>query len=106
MSGPAHPGAGAGANTQVMASSVRPDTVSGPPVASTPPTASPRARRVEVVVGLLALVGTAATVVLGLWVTPPDAVQGDLVRLVYVHPGVAWVALYAAFSLAAVSSLL
>ena len=52
------------------------------------------------------LVGTAATVWLGLWVTPPDQVQGDLVRLVYIHPGVAWVALYLAFGLAAVSSLL
>ena len=50
--------------------------------------------------------GTAATVWLGLWVTPPDKVQGDLVRLVYIHPGVAWVALYLAFGLAAVSSLL
>ena len=50
--------------------------------------------------------GTAFTVWLGLWVTPPDKVQGDLVRLVYIHPGVAWVALYLAFGLAAVSSLL
>ena len=47
---------------------------------------------------------------LGLWVTPPDVtrqqVQGNLVRLVYIHPGVAWVALYLAFGLAAVASLL
>jgi heme exporter protein C len=51
-------------------------------------------------------VGTALTVWLGLWVTPPDVSQGDLVRLVYIHPGVAWVALYLAFGLAAVASLL
>ena len=38
--------------------------------------------------------------------TPPDKVQGNLVRLVYIHPGVAWVALYLAFGLAAVASLL
>ncbi len=57
-------------------------------------------------IGVLALVGVAFTVWLGLWVTPPDKVQGDLVRLVYIHPGVAWVALYLAFGLAAVSSLL
>jgi len=51
-------------------------------------------------------VSVAATVWLGLWVTPPDKVQGNLVRLVYLHPPVAWVALYLAFGLAALSSLL
>ena len=51
-------------------------------------------------------VTTAATVWLGLWVTPPDQVQGNLVRLLYLHPPVAWVALYLAFGLAALSSLL
>ncbi|MGA2835186.1 MAG: cytochrome c biogenesis protein CcsA [Acidimicrobiales bacterium] len=70
------------------------------------PLQSLRARRIEQTVGVLALVGTAATVWLGLWVTPPDKVQGDLVRLVYIHPGVAWVALYLAFGLAAVASVL
>jgi len=58
------------------------------------------------VVGVAAVVGVAFTVWLGLWVTPPDKVQGNLVRLVYIHPGVAWVALYLAFGLAAVASLL
>ena len=43
----------------------------------------------------------AGTVWLGLWVTPPDQVQGNLVRLVYVHPPIAWVALYLAFGMAA-----
>jgi heme exporter protein C len=57
-------------------------------------------------VGLGALVGLVVTVVLGLWVTPPDKTQGNLVRLVYLHPPVAWVALYLAFGLAALSSLL
>ena len=76
-----------------------------PPV-SGPPTQSSRSKMVERVIGVIALVGVAATVWLGLWVTPPDKVQGDLVRLVYIHPGVAWVALYLAFGLAAVSSLL
>jgi heme exporter protein C len=58
------------------------------------------------VVGALALVSTAATVWLGLWVTPPDAVQKNLVRLVYLHPPIAWVALYLAFGLSALASLL
>ena len=48
----------------------------------------------------------AITVWLGLFVTPPDAQQGDLVRLVYIHPALAWVALYVAFGMAAVCSLL
>jgi heme exporter protein C len=58
------------------------------------------------VLGALALVGMAATVWLGLWVTPPDKVQGQLVRLVYIHPPIAWVALYLAFGTAALSSVL
>lgn len=67
---------------------------------------SPRARLVERVLGIGALGSLAATVWLGLWVTPPDQTQGDLVRLVYLHPGVAWVALYLAFGVAAGASLL
>ncbi|MGH9044648.1 MAG: cytochrome c biogenesis protein CcsA [Acidimicrobiales bacterium] len=58
------------------------------------------------VVGALGLLSTAITVWLGLWVTPPDRVQGNLVRLVYLHPPIAWTALYLAFGLAALSSLL
>jgi len=87
--------------------------VAHPPTAVAPntgvtvsPVQSPRSRMIERAIGALALVGTVATVWLGIWVTPPDKTQGDLVRLVYIHPGVAWVALYLAFGLAAVSSLL
>jgi len=43
---------------------------------------------------------------LGLWVTPPDAVQGDLVRLLYIHPPIAWVALYVSFGTATIASCL
>jgi heme exporter protein C len=57
------------------------------------------------VVGGLALAGLGATAVLGLWVTPPDQEQGNLVRLIYLHPPVAWVA-YLAFGVSAASSLL
>jgi heme exporter protein C len=71
-----------------------------------PPTLSRRATWTVRVIGITAAVATAFTVWLGLWVTPPDETQGDLVRLVYIHPGVAWVALYLAFGLAAVASLL
>lgn len=55
--------------------------------------------------GVAALAAVAATVWLGLWVTPPAKVQGNLARLVYLHPPVAWVALYCAFGMAALSSL-
>jgi heme exporter protein C len=58
------------------------------------------------VVGPVALVAVVATIILGLWVTPPDETQGDIVRLLYVHPATAWVALYLAFGLAAVASAL
>ena len=43
--------------------------------------------------GPVTLVLLALTLWLGLWVTPPAKVQGNLARLVYVHPAVAWVAL-------------
>lgn len=45
------------------------------------------------------------TMVLGLVVTGPDVVQGELVRLIYVHPPVAWVA-YVAFTVTALFSIL
>ena len=76
------------------------------PEASTFPLQSPRARWTVRIIGISAAVGVALTVWLGLWVTPPDQVQGNLVRLVYLHPAVAWVALYLAFGLAAAASLL
>lgn len=66
----------------------------------------PRRRVIVRLLGLSAVLSLVATVWLGLWVTPPDKVQGDLVRLVYIHPPIAWVALYLAFGLAALSSVL
>lgn len=42
---------------------------------------------------------------LGLWVTPPSANMGQRVRLLYIHPAVAWVA-YLAFGVSALASLL
>jgi heme exporter protein C len=63
-------------------------------------------RVVDRALGPVALVMTILTVWLGLSVTPPDETQGDIVRLLYIHPALAWVALYLAFGLAALSSAL
>lgn len=67
---------------------------------------TPKGQRLVTVTAAAALVATAVTVWLGMWVTPPDRVQGNLVRLVYLHPPVAWVALYLAFGSAALCSVL
>jgi heme exporter protein C len=56
--------------------------------------------------GPLTLLSLAATIWLGLVVTPPDVTQGDLARLVYVHPALAWVALYLSFGTATIASAL
>ncbi len=56
--------------------------------------------------GIAAALALVGTLWLGLWVTPPDQVQHNLVRLVYIHPPIAWVALYLAFGVAAGSSVL
>jgi len=56
--------------------------------------------------GPVTLALLALTLWLGIWVTPPDKVQGNLARLVYVHPAVAWVALYLSFGTATIASAL
>jgi heme exporter protein C len=58
------------------------------------------------VVGVLGILSMIATVWLGLWITPPDQVQGNLARLLYIHPPIATVALYWAGGVAAAGSLL
>jgi heme exporter protein C len=55
-------------------------------------TASPLTR----LLGVTSLVALAVLVVLGLWVAPPDEVQGDLARLIYIHPAMAWMTYQAA----------
>jgi heme exporter protein C len=61
---------------------------------------------VDRLLGPVTLASLALTAWLGLDVTPPDKVQGNLARLVYVHPAVAWVALYLSFGTAAIASAL
>lgn len=68
------------------------------------PTASPTASRATRIVGIGAIVSTLVVLWLGLVVSPPDVVQGNLVRLLYVHPAVAtWC--YGGFGLCAFSSI-
>jgi heme exporter protein C len=57
------------------------------------------------VLGVLALVALGALVVVGLFVAPPDEMQGDAQRLMYIHVPAAWLA-YLAFGVTAVSSAL
>jgi heme exporter protein C len=61
-------------------------------------------RRLATVIGWLALASLATLAVLGLWVAPPDAVQGDAQRLMYVHVPAAWLA-YLAFAVVFVCSI-
>src|SRR5215470_1673561 len=47
--------------------------------------------RAQKVLGAATLAGLVATVATGLFVVPPDAAQGDVQRLMYVHVPAAWV---------------
>lgn len=57
------------------------------------------------VLGVSAVAALAVTAVLGLWVSPPDFIQGESVRPLYVHVPAIWVA-YLAFIVTAVCSVL
>lgn len=56
--------------------------------------------------GTLSLVLGAALVALGLFISPADASQGDSVRLFYLHVPVAIIALYLAFTVTMVGSVI
>jgi heme exporter protein C len=47
--------------------------------------------RAQRMMGVATLAGLAATAAIGLFVVPPDATQGDVQRLMYVHVPAAWV---------------
>jgi len=82
-----------------------PTTVLQPTGAGIGPPQIDRPSPVIRAVGAAAIVGTAVTVWLGLWVTPPDEFMGEQVRLLYMHPPVAWIS-FLAFGVAACSSAL
>ncbi len=56
--------------------------------------------------GPATVITLAITVWLGLWVTPPDRKQHEIVRLLYIHPALAWVALYVSFGVVVIASAL
>lgn len=62
------------------------------------------ARRGERVLGVIALASLAASALVSLAVAPPDAEQGDVQRLMYVHVPAAWLA-YLAFTVVFVASI-
>ncbi len=97
-------------NTTVQRADAEPGRQSSSQVEAVPaPKAWEQSRRAVLttrIIGIAAAVGVAFTIWLGIWITPPDQVQGNLVRLVYIHPPVAWVALYLAYGMAAISSIL
>ena len=63
---------------------------------------NPRAGRI---LGWAALAALAVLAVFGLWVAPPDRVQSDAQRLMYLHVPSAWIA-YLAFGITALASAL
>lgn len=62
-------------------------------------------RKGAAVLGATTLVLLALLVAFGLFISPPDAVQGDAVRLLYLHVPTAWLA-YLAFGVTALGSVL
>jgi heme exporter protein C len=62
------------------------------------------ARRGERTLGWLALAALTASAIMSLVVSPPDAEQGQLVRLMYIHVPAAWLA-YLSFAVVFVASI-
>jgi heme exporter protein C len=62
------------------------------------------ARRGEVVLGWLALAALTGSVIMSLAVAPPDAEQGNVQRLMYIHVPAAWLA-YLSFAVVFVASI-
>jgi heme exporter protein C len=55
--------------------------------------------------GATVVVALAVTAILALWVSPPDAQQGDVVRLLYLHVPTIWIAFLGFFVTAVASGL-
>lgn len=64
-----------------------------------------RARRITLALWAIAVVGGAVVCFGGLLLTPADKVQGELVRIIYVHPATAFL-MYVAFAVTTAASVL
>jgi len=64
-----------------------------------------RIQTVSYLLGLASVASLVVLTVLGLFVTGPDEVQGEVVRLLYIHPATAWVA-YTAFGVTSFAGLM
>ena len=105
--------------TEIETSAAR---VSDAASAATPPTTSPAAMRVDAgpvgpvrrssatgtpftrILGIATILSMALLVLFGLFLSPEDVVQGESVRILYIHVGTVWVA-YVAFGVTALASL-
>lgn len=61
-------------------------------------------RSISQVLAVTAAILLGVVLILGLGVTGPDVIQGEVVRVLYVHPAVAWVA-YMAFGITSFASV-
>lgn len=86
--------------TTPQAPSASAPTVGKVPVGNVPAHTDSATSRV---LGVVALVAMAVLVWLAFVATPRDAIQGDLVRLLYLHPGLAWTAYLSCFVATAAS---
>lgn len=66
----------------------------------------PTGSRATRVLGVITLVFMVATLYMALVGSPPDEVQQDVVRLLYIHVPTAWVAMYLSFGVATLASAL
>ena len=78
---------------------LRPSNPSPLPAAGAAMTGSVATR----VLGVIAVAAAAVMALLALWISPPDVVQGDAVRLMYLHVPSIWVA-YGSFVVTAAAS--
>lgn len=62
-------------------------------------------KRLGLAIDALAILAVGLLVVYGLWIAPPDEVQGDAQRIMYLHVPAAW-AMYLAFGVTTLASIL
>lgn len=105
MSDPTGPPAAPAASSAPAASPAVSSAIAAPAAGPEDRNSASTGSRATFWLGLAALAGTAAVILLGLLAAPADDVQSDAVRIIFVHVPVA-IGAYAAFGLTAVGSLM